>query len=138
LPNGLFDTGANISPLSTLQKYPVIGANGTFVTPISSIETITGPISPTATQITITSAQATALETSLGLAPGSLQSTNVLSIVKDIPGLSPRSPISGNNLFLGGGNGLPGGGAELVIDSIPSSGGTGIRQITVNVKANGS
>ena len=47
---------------------------------------------------------------------------------------SPRVPISGNSLFLGGGQGLPGGGKELVINSIPSAGGTGIRQLIIEVK----
>ncbi|WER45125.1 filamentous hemagglutinin N-terminal domain-containing protein [Cupriavidus sp. WKF15] len=131
---GVFDTGANITPMSSANTYRSIGANGTFVTPVSSIESITGSISPTATEITISQAQATALENSLGLNPGSLGSSNVLSIVSGVSSRAPRSPLSGNNYFLGGGQGLPGGGAELVIDSIPSAGGQGIRQITVKVK----
>lgn len=131
---GVFDTGANITPMSTANQYRYIGQNGTFVTPTSSIESIVGPISPTATEITITQAQATALESSLGLKPGSLESSNLLSIVNNVASSAPRSPLSGNNFFLGGGQGLPGGGSELVIDSIPSAGGQGIRQITVKVK----
>ncbi|MDQ0625877.1 beta strand repeat-containing protein [Paraburkholderia graminis] len=131
---GVFDTGANITPMSTANTYRSIGANGTFVTPLSSIESVVGPISSTATEVTISQAQATALENALGLNPGSLESSNVLSIVNNVSSRAPRSPLSGNNYFLGGGQGLPGGGAELVIDPIPSAGGQGIRQITVKVK----
>ena len=131
---GVFNTGANITPMSSANEYRFIGANGTFVTPMSSIESVVGPISPTATEVTISQTQATALENSLGLNPGSLESSNVLSIVNGVSSRAPRSPLSGNNFFLGGGQGLPGGGAELVIDSIPSAGGQGIRQITVKVK----
>jgi filamentous hemagglutinin len=131
---GVFDIGANITPLSTANKYRFIGANGTFVTPMSSIESIVGPISQTATEITISRAQASALEGSLGLNPGSLESSNVLSIVADVSSRAPRSPLSGNNYFMGAGQGLPGGGQELVIDAIPSAGGQGIRQIIVKVK----
>jgi hypothetical protein len=131
---GVFDTGVNITPMSSANKYRFIGANGTFVTPMSSIESVIGPISPTATEVTISQTQATALENSLGLNPGSLESSNVLSIVNGVGSRAPRSPLSGNNFFLGGGQGLPGGGAELVIDSIPSAGGPSIRQITVKVK----
>ena len=59
-----------------------------------------------------------------------------MSIVSDIPDRCPRCPVgnTGNDLFLGGGEGLPGGGPELVIDSIPSAGGDGIRQITIIVE----
>ena len=47
---------------------------------------------------------------------------------------TPRPPTSGNTLFLGEGQGLPGGGKELIIDSIPSAGGSGIKQIIIEVK----
>jgi filamentous hemagglutinin len=120
--------------MSTANTYRFIEANGTFVTPLSSIGSVIGPISPTATEITISQAQATALENALGLNPGSLESSNVLSVVSDVSSRAPRSPLSGNNYFLGGGQGLPGGGSELVIDSIPSAGGQGIHQIIVKVK----
>ena len=130
----IFDTGVNITPMSTANTYRLIGANGTFVTPISSMESILGPINSVAKEITISRAQATALEYSLGLKPGSLEPSNVLSIVGDVATRAPRSPLSGNLLFQGPGQGLPGGGAELVIDSIPSAGSLGVRQIIVKVK----
>jgi len=130
----VFETGANITPNSTLDNYPNIGANGTFVTEVNSIENVIGPIPNGATEIHITPQQASQLEADLGLNPGSLETSNTLSIVDDISGRCPRCPIGGNDQFLGGGQGLPGGGSELVIDSIPSSGGDGIRQITVIVE----
>lgn len=130
----VFEPGANISPNSTLDRYPLIGRDGTFVTEVDSIERITGPIPAGATEIRITRQQADQLETDLGLNPGSLESSNTLSIVSDIQDRCPRCPVSGNDHFLGGGQGLPGGGSELVIDSIPSIGGGGVRQITVFVE----
>ncbi|APD13329.1 hypothetical protein RO07_12370 [Pandoraea pulmonicola] len=130
----VFNTGANITPMPTANTYRFIGANGTFVTPLSSIESVIGPINLAAKEVTISRAQATTLESALGLNPGSLGATNLLSIVSDVNARAPRSPLSGNDLFLGGGKGLPGGGQELVIDSIPSAGSEGIRQIIVKVK----
>ncbi|MAZ20243.1 hypothetical protein [Roseovarius sp.] len=130
----VFEPGANISPNSTLDLYPSIGRDGTFVTEVGSIERVTGPIPEGATEIRITRQQADQLETDLGLNPGSLESSNTLSIVSDVQGRCPRCPVSGNDHFLGGGKGLPGGGSELIIDSIPSAGGDGIRQITVIIE----
>lgn len=117
-----------------MERYPAIGRDGTFVTEVNSIERITGPTPDGATEIRITRQQADQLETDLGLNPGSLESSNTLSVVSDVQSKCPRCPVSGNDHFLEGGQGLPGGGSELVIDSIPSSGGDGIRQITVIVE----
>ncbi|WP_296428357.1 filamentous hemagglutinin N-terminal domain-containing protein [Yoonia sp.] len=130
----VFETGANITPNRTLDRYSHIGADGTFVTEVSSIENVIGRIPSNATEIRITRQQAAQLETDLGLNPGSLEANNTLSLVDDIAGRCPRCPIGGNDQFLGGGQGLPGGGSELVIDSIPSSGGNGVRQIMVIVE----
>ncbi|MCY7294599.1 hypothetical protein [Alteromonas sp. a30] len=132
----IFEPGLNITPNSTLNNYPSIGANGTFVTNSKTIEGIIGPVPDGATEIRITRQQANALESDLGLNPGSLEQSNTLSIVSDIPERCPRCPVgnAGNDLFLGDGEGLPGGGPELVIDSIPSAGGDGIRQITIIVE----
>lgn len=86
------------------------------------------------TEIRITRQQTRQLETDLGLNPGSLENSNTLSIVSDVQGRCPRCPISRNDHLLGGGRGPPGGGSELVIDGIPSSGGEGVRQIKVIVE----
>ena len=121
------------TPNSTLDSYPNIGANGTFVTEVDSIENVIGPIADDVTEIRITAQQADELKHALGIS-GNLEDINTLSIVDNIADRCPRCPIGGNDQFLGGGQGLPGGGSELVIDSIPSVGGDGIRQITVIVE----
>ena len=102
----------------------------------NAIESIIGPIPNGATDIRITSQQADALESDLGLNPGSLEGSNTLSIVSDVADRCPRCPVgdAGNDLFLGAGEGLPGGAPELVIDSIPSNGGDGVRQIRVIIE----
>ena len=99
-----------------------------------AIESVIGTIPPNSNRIVITASQARDLEEHLGLLPNSLENRNILSIVDNISDRNPRSPKSGNALFLGEGQGLPGGGKELVIDSIPSAGGVGIKQIIIEVK----
>lgn len=48
--------------------------------------------------------------------------------------MSPRSPIGGgNDYFLGAGQHLPGGGPEMVIDSIPTK-NTGNSKVISKVK----
>ncbi|WP_434985195.1 hemagglutinin repeat-containing protein [Vreelandella zhaodongensis] len=132
----IFDPGLNITPNNTINHYPSIGANGTFVTDSRTIESIIGSVPNGATEMRITRQQANTLESDMGLNPGSLEQSNTLSIVSGVADRCPRCPIgdAGNELFLGGGEGLPGGGPELVIDSIPSGGGDGIRQITIIVE----
>lgn len=39
---------------------------------------------------------------------------------------NPRSPMEGNDYFLGAGNHLPGGAPEMVVDSIPTVDGDGV------------
>ncbi len=133
--NDIFETGANISPQSTIDNYPTIGKDGTFVTEVDSIENVIGPIPDAAKEIRITRQQANDLEYSLGIR-GNLEETNTLSIIDDIPNRCPRCPVGdvGNEQFLGGGQGLPGGGSELIIDSIPTSGAEGIKQIKVIIE----
>lgn len=135
VPN-VFEPGLNITPNSTLDRYPEIGGDGTFVTDRDAIERTIGPIPEGATEITIPQSQADRLESELGLNPGSLESKNTLSIIPNIAERCPRCPVgdAGNDLFLGNGQGLPGGDLEFVIDSIPSNGGDGIRQVTIKVE----
>ena len=128
-----FKEGANITPRSTALEHRIIGRGGrTFVTEPDAITKIVGDLPP-GNRITITNSQARQLENALGLRPNSLESRNILSIIDDVPSRAPASPISGNPLFKGGGAGLPGGGSELTIQGIPSAGGTGVRQIIVEV-----
>ncbi|MDZ4815607.1 MAG: hypothetical protein SGI71_05020, partial [Verrucomicrobiota bacterium] len=127
-----FQTGVNITPRSVANNYRTIGRGGrTFVTESSAVECILGPLK--GNRISITGQQARQLENALGLNPNSLEARNILSIVDNVPGRVPRVPTSGNSLFQGAGAGLPGGGAELTIQGIPSAGGQGIRQIILEV-----
>jgi hypothetical protein len=83
----------------------------------------------------ITPKQASDLERALGLPSGRIsQEGGVISVVDDIAARAPRSPVSGNDLFLGGGKGLPGGGPEINVAPINTAGGGGIRQIVVEIK----
>jgi hypothetical protein len=131
--NPLLQTWANLSPMSTIDKFESIGKYGTFITPLSTFEAVIGKIDPAATEITISPEQARELELVLGKDPGTLEETNKLSVLDDISWRSMRSPTEGNERFQGPGKGLPKGASELVIDSIPSAGGSGIRQIVIKV-----
>lgn len=127
--------GINLTPMSTVRKYPAIGRNGTFLTDARAVEEIIGPVPSSGNRIRISSTQARELERALGLVPNSLEQENILSVVEGIPQRAPRRPaaLDGNEFFLGEGKGLPGGGPEVLVDSIPSSGGYGIRQIILEV-----
>jgi len=128
----IFETGVNVTPRSVANQYQSIGSGGrTFVTEPNAVEAIVGPLQ--GNRISISTQQARQLENALGLTPNSLESRNIVSIVDNIPGRSPGSPISGNSLFQGGGAGLPGGSSELTIQGNPSSGGQGVRQIILEV-----
>ena len=128
----VFDTGINITTRSAANEYQYIGKYGTFVTEISTVEQIIGKIPNNTNSMVLTVEQAVQLERSLGLVVP-LEPTNILSIVDDVANRMPRSPLSGNELFVGPGKGLPTGGSELVIQSIPSAGGQGIRQIIIKI-----
>ncbi|MCA1779086.1 MAG: RHS repeat-associated core domain-containing protein [Xanthomonadaceae bacterium] len=129
----IFQTGVNITPRTTANKFRTIGGGGrTFVTEPATVERIIGPLQ--GGRISISGTQAQRLEGALGLRPGSLESRNIISVINGVSGRSPASPISGNTLFRGGGAGLPGGGKELTIQGIPSAGGQGIRQIILEVE----
>jgi hypothetical protein len=41
--------------------------------------------------------------------------------INGISGMSPRSPLEGNQYFLGPGKGLPNGAPEMVINSVPTT-----------------
>lgn len=60
------------------------------------------------------------LEKSLGLEPGTLREGFRFTKVSRIGEMHPRNPLEGNRFFMGPGIGLPGGGPELVVDSIPT------------------
>jgi hypothetical protein len=79
-------------------------------------------------------AKAASLEDALGLPTGRLSGGGMISVVDDVAARAPRSPVSGNQLFLGASRGLPGGGPEINVAPINTAGGGGIRQIILEVK----
>jgi len=131
----VFETGVNITPRSVMMNYRTIGGstNGyrTSVTTVENVESVIGSMDTG--RIIITRAQASALESTLGLKPNSLERINVISIIRDIKARGPASPISGNTWFQGGGAGLPGGGPELTISSVSSAGNSGVTQLILEV-----
>lgn len=58
------------------------------------------------------------LENALGLNSRTLTQGFRLTRIPSLLERAPRSPLGGNNLFTNPGMGLPGGGPELIIDSV--------------------
>lgn len=112
------NVGYNISP-SSWDKYPSIGRGGTFVSDNKSVSDVIGNIDGKSST-TISPAKAAELEKSMGLQSGSLKKGFKLRKVENITGKMPRSPLEGNEYFLGPGKHLPGGAPEMVIESIPT------------------
>lgn len=106
-----------------------IGKSGTYVTDQQTILSMTGPLN-IGGETVISSAQAAQLEKSMGLQPGSLADGFKVRQVDGIAVMSPRSPMEGNEYFLGPGQHLSGGGPELVIDSISTTDSTGVKTLT--------
>lgn len=77
-------------------------------------------------EMEISKSDAARLEKSFGLEPGSLQNGFKVRQVENINARNPRSPMDGNDYFLGPGNHLPGGAPEMVVDSIPTVDGGGV------------
>lgn len=126
--------GYNISPESWFGRYPTLGNGRSFISDKQAISDIIGDFENLGDSVTVTRDQAAALERAMGLRPGSLEDGFRISRVEDVAARGPGSPTAGNEYFLGGGNGLPGGGPELTIDALPTGGGPGISQITVVVR----
>ena len=121
------DIGYNISPTSW-DAYPTIGRNGTF---ISDAEGILGYFKnlPPNGKISIAKDLAAKIEADAGLEPGTLQAGFKIRKITSITNASPRSPLEGNQYFLGKGQHLPGGAPEVVIDSIPTKDSSFVRTI---------
>jgi hypothetical protein len=124
------DVGYNVSPESFYRDYPAIGRNGTFVTDAQAFKTV-GPINGSqqysvglfsnASKNQVSYYKAWQLERGLGLERRSLWEGFRLKEIKGISGMSPRSPLEGNQYFLGFGKGLPNGAPEMVIDSVATT-----------------
>ena len=125
--------GFNISP-TDWDAYPSIGRNGTFITDCKGALGDFGNFKKGDT-ITISSVKAAKIESDMGLNPGSLQNGFKIREVSGISSMNPRSPLEGNEYFLGGGQHLPGGAPEMVINSIPTTDNASVTTIlTVLVK----
>ena len=118
------NVGFNLSP-TAWDKYPTIGRNGTFISDKQGITDIIGDFSGQ-TKMTLDKSQVLQLEEAFGLERGTLQSGFKVRQVDNIVDRMPRSPLEGNQYFLGAGNHLPGGAPEMVIDSIPTADTKGV------------
>ncbi len=78
----------------------------------------------------ITKSQASQLEQSMGLQPGSMVNGFKVRQVDRITEMSPNSPLQGNEYFQGAGQHLPGGGPEMVIESISTVDSEKVKTIT--------
>lgn len=125
--------GFNVSPIGW-DEYPTIGRNGTYISDSEAISSITGPLN-IGGETVITKSQATQLEQAMGLQPGSMADGFKVRQVDGIREMLPHSPLQGNEYFLGAGKHLPGGGPEMVINSIPTIDSINVKTIsTVIVK----
>ncbi len=123
------NVGYNISPEAWFSKYPALGRGGSFVTDYRAVGEILGPVRANRSfsvglfsgEGQISYLKAWRLERALGIDRGSLSGGFRFTRVPGINAMAPRSPLAGNKYFLGPGQGLPGGGPEMVIDSIPTS-----------------
>ncbi|CAM4396546.1 MAG: hypothetical protein LEGION0398_MBIBDBAK_00198 [Legionellaceae bacterium] len=123
------NTGYNISPISWFERYPSIGVDGTYITDYRAIAKVIGPYRANkelnvgffSKKEQLSFFKARKLEKALGLEKETLSEGFRFSRVTNIIELHPRNPIIGNDLFMGAGKGLPGGGPELVIDSLPTN-----------------
>ncbi|TDB43265.1 type IV secretion protein Rhs [Photorhabdus khanii subsp. guanajuatensis] len=112
------DVGYNISPKSW-DQYPSIGRDGTFITDkkgaLKYFERVQSG------ETTISKSTVARIERDMGLNLGSLKDGFNIRKIEGITNMQPRSPLSGNDYFLGPGQHLPGGAPEMVINSVPTS-----------------
>jgi hypothetical protein len=125
--------GYNVSPEALFGKYSAIGKEFTYITDKKAIADVIGDFE-TGNIGSVTTSQAANLEQALGLQTGSLADGFRISRIEGILSRSPASPLTGNQFFLGPGQGLPGGGPELMVNPpISTQGGPGIIQFIMKV-----
>lgn len=122
------NTGFNVSPTSW-DRYPTIGQHGSYISDNKGISDVIGGFSGRS-KVTISSQKAADLERAFGLNKGSLQGGFKIRQVDNIVDRMPRSPMKGNDYFLGPGNHLPGGAPEMVVESIPTTDMDGVKTLT--------
>lgn len=130
------DVAYNISPEATFSTYAFIGRTGTFVTDESGAFGTVGSASSAqyemglfsrydmsifATNHQISYLRAWQIERAFGLERRRLAGGFRVTRIEGISGMHPRTPLAGNDYFLGPGMGLPNEAPELVIDSVPTS-----------------
>lgn len=127
------DVGFNISPTS-VDKYSKVGRDGTYVTDGKAVDHLFRQAGGK-DELTIPLSEASKIEKDFGLNPGSLKDGFKVRRIEGLGDRSPRSPLTGNGLFQGGGQHLPGGAPEIVIDSIPTAPSPGVTTpLTVHVR----
>lgn len=82
-------------------------------------------------EVTISKSLAATIEKEMGLSPESLSDGFNIRRIDGISSMQPRSPLGGNDYFLGPGQHLPGGAPEVVIEPVSPT-----TQITIGVNVN--
>ncbi|MBV6325294.1 hypothetical protein [Duganella violaceipulchra] len=121
------NVGYNISP-TAWDAYPTIGRNGTFISDAEGILSYFKKY-PASGEITVPESLVSTIEAENGLVPGTLKDGFKVRKITLIRDAAPRSPLEGNQYFLGKGNHLPGGSPELVIDSVPTIDNSNVKTI---------
>ena len=112
----------NVSPESWFMEYNTLGRKGTFITDDKALKDILGDFELGSQKLDKDTISR--LEKSLGLNKGSLSKSGFrITEINNITDKNPRIPTQDmGNQFFRFGEGLPGGGPELVIDPIPTGG----------------
>lgn len=116
--------GYNISP-TAWDSYATIGRNGTFISDKQGIAYIIGDFLDQS-KLTVDRAKVIQLEEAFCLEKVALQEGIKIRRVDNIVDRMTRSPMEGDQYFLGPSNHLPGGAPEMVIDSIPTADTQGV------------
>lgn len=114
------DKGFNITPNKTEERYDKIGRHGTFLTDQQAMDKALQGATERDGKLVISKQQARQAEKDLGLDQGSLDGGFKVREVTNLGEKGARSPLpaAGNAQFTKGGDHLPGGAPELVVDSI--------------------
>ena len=122
--------GYNVTPEHVFQQYSQVGRSGTFVTDYQAISDAAGNLAANRAYTvelfqdsvanTVSWRQAQQLETVLGLDVGSLSEGFRITEVPGLQNLNPRPPTFGNQFYRPG-QGLPGGGPEMIVKPIPTA-----------------
>lgn len=112
----------NVSPESWFMEYNTLGRKGTFITDDKALKDILGDFELGSQKLDKDTISR--LEKLLGLNKGSLSKSGFrITEINNITDKNPRIPTQDmGNQFFRFGEGLPGGGPELVIDPIPTGG----------------